>query len=237
MISVCMATYNGEQFISEQISSILAQLSSGDELVISDDCSSDETIAIVKSFSDPRIKIFENRDRVGYSANFQRCLEKCDGDIIFLSDQDDVWFPNKVVRCLEEIKKSDLLVHNCLLVDGHLKGEGLDYFTLKKVRRGFLYNLLSIRYLGCCMVFKKRLLGAALPIPIKEGVITHDSWITLISELKYKTTLLDEPLMYYRRHGNNTSNGGSSEMNSIFKIAYIRAYTIISLIVSTLKVN
>ena len=113
MISVCMATYNGEKYIREQIDSILAQLGDKDELIVSDDGSADATLSIVRSFSDPRIKIISNTGKHGTNGNFENALKHAQGDYIFLSDQDDVWLPGKVNICLQALQTAHLVVHDC----------------------------------------------------------------------------------------------------------------------------
>ena len=129
MISVCIATYNGEKFIKEQLDSILCQLSNDDEVIISDDGSTDKTIEIIESYNDDRIKIFhhekneklskikEGRNFYYATQNFSNALEKVSGDYVFLSDQDDIWLQNKVSRSLELLKKNDVIVHNYQVVD------------------------------------------------------------------------------------------------------------------------
>ena len=127
MISVCMATYNGECFLKEQIDSILPQLSQEDELIISDDGSTDRTLEIIASYKDERIKVF-NHEKTGnkyyptlkvcYStSNFENALNQAKGDYIFLSDQDDVWEKNKINESLELLKKYDYVIHNLSLID------------------------------------------------------------------------------------------------------------------------
>jgi glycosyltransferase involved in cell wall biosynthesis len=95
-ISVCIATFNGGRFIQEQVMSVLPQLGEEDEMVVSDDGSTDDTIPILKSFHDPRISIWQNNGRHGFIWNFENALTKAMGDVIFLCDQDDIWKPNKV---------------------------------------------------------------------------------------------------------------------------------------------
>ena len=99
MISVCIATYNGAEYLREQVESILSQLEEEDEIVVSDDSSTDTTIEILQSFGDRRIKIFKNPAK-GFVRNFENALRQAQGDFIFLSDQDDVWLPNKVAVCM-----------------------------------------------------------------------------------------------------------------------------------------
>ena len=98
MTSVCMATYNGQKYLREQIESILCQLSANDELVISDDHSTDSTVDIIRSYGDSRIKMYANELTKGVTHNFENALNKSKGDIIFLADQDDVWLPNKISK-------------------------------------------------------------------------------------------------------------------------------------------
>ncbi|EXY58193.1 glycosyltransferase, partial [Bacteroides fragilis] len=96
LISVCIATYNGEKFIVEQLKTILSQLTDFDEIIISDDHSSDCTLSLIRSFRDPRIKIYLNENDKGYTSNFENALKKATGEIIFIADQDDIWKKDKV---------------------------------------------------------------------------------------------------------------------------------------------
>jgi glycosyltransferase involved in cell wall biosynthesis len=98
-LSIALATYNGERYISEQLGSIACQTRLPDELVISDDASTDATQAIIKSFAQNApfpVRIVENGERLGSTGNFERAIRLCSGDIIFLCDQDDVWYSNKI---------------------------------------------------------------------------------------------------------------------------------------------
>src|SRR6266702_1070934 len=95
-ISVCMATHNGARYIRQQLETILFQLGPDDEVVVSDDSSTDETIAIIKSFADQRIRLFENNTFYSSIFNFENALRRATGDIIVLSDQDDIWLDNKI---------------------------------------------------------------------------------------------------------------------------------------------
>ena len=124
MISVCLATHNGEKYIIPQLTSILSQIYSEDEIIISDDGSSDKTIELISSLKDDRIKVFKynhntfvrgEHHSIGYkvSANFQNAINHCSGDYIFLADQDDVWFPNKIESFLREFRNgNDFIMSN-----------------------------------------------------------------------------------------------------------------------------
>ena len=129
MISVCIATYNGERYIVEQIKSILCQINSDDEIVISDAGSTDNTVKEIASINDDRIKlltyngntsapkssVFTKMDAV--RLNFENALSNSKGDIIFLADQDDIWMSNKVQRCLNELDKFDCIIHDCTVIN------------------------------------------------------------------------------------------------------------------------
>lgn len=226
MISVCMATYNGEKYIIEQLLSILKQIESTDEVIISDDHSTDNTLEVIKSLNDSRIKIFTNDKEKGYTRNFENALEKASGDIIFLSDQDDVWMNDKVQICLDALKISDFLVHDGKIVDQDLKEKYNSVFEFRNARKGFIVNFINIKYLGCCMVFKKSVLVKSLPFPNDQYLTTHDSWLTLVAEMYFKVSLIQNPLILYRRHGDNTSLGGASGTNSLLKKIEIRLYSL-----------
>src|SRR5574344_164358 len=115
MISVCMAVYNGEKYLREQIESILKQLSPEDELVVSDDASTDASIEIIERIKDSRLIILKNENRLGPIYNFERALVHCRGDLIFLSDQDDLWLTGKVNACVQKLKEYDLILHDAFV--------------------------------------------------------------------------------------------------------------------------
>lgn len=203
-ISVCLASYNGGKYIREQIESILGQLSNQDELIISDDGSTDNTIEIIQSFKDIRIKLFKNNFH-NHINNFQFCLSQAKGKYIFLSDQDDVWLENKVKIMTEYLNQYDLVCSNCHVVNKNLERTGSFFFTDSPNKKsGFFKNLLKNQYLGCCLAFNRKILNHALPFP--KNLITHDTWIGLTAEIYGKTTFINDKLILFRRHESNTSN-------------------------------
>lgn len=211
MISVCMATYNGENYIKEQLTSILRQLGSEDEVIISDDGSKDNTQKIVESFSDERIRFIENHRKHGFTYNFENALLNAKGEYIFLSDQDDVWMDNKVEVLKRALKEADFVTHDCITVDNNWKVLSKSRFDDFKMKSGFINHLIKSRFLGCCMAFDRKVLEASLPFPGNDFLVEHDIWIAAIAFLYFKTALVKEPLIYYRRHGKNVSSGGFSE--------------------------
>lgn len=218
-ISVCMASYNGEKYIRQQIDSILPQLGESDELIISDDSSTDDTISIIKSINDNRITVIEEQKFKSPVFNFENALKNATGDIIFLCDQDDIWLPNKVNSVLPYLEQYDLIVSDCKIVDGNLNIIEDSFFKKMHSSTGFWKNYIKNRYLGCCMAFKKEVLDYALPFP--PQIAMHDIWLGLCAELFGHPFFLKKTLVLYRRHGNNASFGSEKSKNSlIFKIKY-----------------
>jgi len=230
MVSVCIATYNGEKYIKEQLDSILCQLSEDDEVIISDDGSTDATLEIINSIRDDRIKLFINEENFGYTRNFEKALNLVKGDIIFLSDQDDIWCPNKVKIYLHYFGDYDILVSDAILINEQGMVLNASFFALRKPKKTRIGNILKFGYLGCCMAFKKEVLLKALPFPSKSNLCTHDNWLFLIGCYFFKYKILEDKLLLYRRHENNISVGGLKNITSfLFKINY-RLYLIINLI-------
>lgn len=120
MITVCMATYNGEKYIEEQLESVLMQLHSNDEVIISDDGSGDSTVDLIRTFNDPRIRLLVGNNFFSPTQNFENALKYAKGDYIFLCDQDDVWLPDKVESMLQYLLQYDLVVSDCKVVDAEL---------------------------------------------------------------------------------------------------------------------
>ena len=206
MISVCLASYNGEKYIHEQLSSILACLDSEDELIVSDDGSSDGTISIIKDLvlRDKRIKLVDGPHR-GVIANFSNLISLAKGDEIFLSDQDDVWHPDKVSKVMStfEMTGTDLVTHNARIVDSERNPTKSTLFSIRSSKPGFLKNVVKNSYVGCCMAFKREIVPYILPIP--ENIEMHDWWIGLVGELMTSPVFIDDELIDYRRHNANVS--------------------------------
>lgn len=229
-ISVCIATYNGEKYIEEQIKSILYQIGEDDEIIISDDHSNDDTLKVIKSFNDDRIKIYLNENEKGYTKNFENAMKKAQGDIIFLSDQDDVWKNNKVNIMLNKLKNADMVVSDAEVVNENLETIHGSHFKLCKVKHGFWENFIKTRYIGACMAFNRNVLEKALPFPKNQVYCAHDYWLTNIGEAFFKVELEPNTLIKYRRHSNNASNGGEKSNIPIKKRLLVRIYTMLNLI-------
>lgn len=236
MVSVCMATYNGAKYIREQIDSILLNLSSEDELVISDDLSSDTTVNIIKEYNDNRIRLLLNNSRHGVAGNFENALRHANGEIIFFSDQDDVWLPGKIKEMSDFLRKGgyDIVTCNCALTDSNLQVLRREYYTAESpVDRGALKNFIKDLWLGSCMAIKRDILKEVMPFP--PQIIAHDLWIAIYGQLRFKCGYYDKPLQLYRRHDFTVSFADGKSSNSLkFKLEY-RAYLAIHLVKRILK--
>lgn len=205
-ISVAMATYNGEKYIREQLESILKQLNEDDEIIISDDGSTDNTINIIKSFEDKRIKIFDG-PRNGVKQNFANAIYNCTGKYIFLSDQDDIWCDNKINIVLKNFEKEKCMciVHDCIVFDS--SNDDIIYDSFYKYRNsgsGIIKNIWKNTYIGCCMAIDARMKNTILPIP--NDIEMHDQWIGLLCEKEGKSLFINDKLINYRRHNDNVTN-------------------------------
>lgn len=204
MISVCIATFNASKYIREQLISILDQLSMHDEVIISDDLSTDDTINIIEGINDQRLIVIKGEKRLGVVKNFERALYEANGDFVFLSDQDDVWLSNKVAECIRQLESHILVVSDCIVVDENLNQLYNSFFLLRGSKKGLMHNLYKNSYMGCCMAFRKSLLTYALPMP--KGLSMHDIWLGMLAEVKGSVCFLPKQLILYRRHAKNTSH-------------------------------
>lgn len=235
MISVCLASYNGENYIKIQIDSILKQLSLKDELLISDDGSTDATLKILNKYSnDSRVKIFQNSFK-SHIKNFEFLLNTAKGDYIFMSDQDDIWVDNKVEITLKYLKKYDLILSDCILIDGYGQIIKDSQFGNNIPKTGFINTFHKNIYTGCCMAFTQKIRLMSVPFPKK--INSHDMWIGMVAELNGSVKVIGDKLIYFRRHGKNFSASISEDTflsgKSPFKknkIIKHRAYMLLNLI-------
>ena len=206
-----------------------------DEVIVSDDGSTDETLNIVRSFNDPRVKIFIQKSCSGLlgheyaTLNFENALKHASGDIIFMSDQDDVWVKNKVEISLKYLNKYDYIVSDAYVTDADLNVISNTRFTKdeKVYFNKYLAVILSTPYQGSCAAFKKCVLERALPFP--KGTQSHDRWIGNVAAFYFKYKVIPEKLIYYRRHVAATSSNFGVKTRSYgflkkitYKLIYIK---------------
>jgi glycosyltransferase involved in cell wall biosynthesis len=209
-ISVCMATYNGEKYIEEQLKSILPQIGINDEVIIVDDCSTDNTVNIIREINDTRIKLFQNDRNRKHVYTFAKAIEIAKNDLIFLSDQDDIWEKDRV-----EIFKNYFRINEVLLISSNFSlfskkdSKSMDYPLRKDDSNKNYKNILGIllgkrAYFGCAMSFRKELKEIILPIP--QYVESHDLWIAIAANLLKSNMHIEEITLSRRIHENNLSN-------------------------------
>ncbi len=232
-ISVCIPTYNGAKYIKEQLESILVQLKEDDEVIVSDDRSSDKTIEVIESLNDHRITILRhpeviNKHRGHYykvyalCCNVENALKHATGDYIFLSDQDDIWLPNKVARVVEELDRGvECVLHDNRVVDNDMNTLMESYFTFSRPSGSWLQFFTFNPYQGASMAFNRRILNLSLPFN-RTLPIGHDHWIACaVWSHKKQIAIIREPLLLYRRHDNNVSAATQKSNNGIyFKVSY-----------------
>ena len=206
-ISVALAYYNGGKYIEKQVYSILGQLGDEDELIISIDDAADGSMELLERLADQdgKIRLLTGPGQ-GVVKNFEHAIAACRGDIIFLSDQDDIWKKNKVERVMRAFQENDVdvILHNAELMDGDEVIQcGATMFDYRGSRTGLFKNFVKNSYVGCCMAFRSRIRDVILPIP--EEMYMHDYWIGTIGEKMGGCGLLKECLIQYRRHEDNVT--------------------------------
>jgi GT2 family glycosyltransferase len=235
-ISVCMAAYNGEKFIGAQLSSILSQLGLQDEVVIVDDCSTDNTIKRIQALNDGRIRLIQHTVNQGVVATFEQALRSATGDILFLSDDDDIWDQNKVKRYVDVFEarpEVQIVTSRIRLIDE----EGTPIINERITRKGrfipgFWNNVYKNHYQGSAMAIRASLLGRVFPFPLRPAFL-HDVWIGTRSDLTGGTTaFIEEELLFYRRH-----NGNYSRRLSLWKQLRVRAELLLAHAVYAFKMR
>jgi glycosyltransferase involved in cell wall biosynthesis len=215
-----MATYNGAHYLREQVDSILTQLNQGDELVVSDDGSTDATVAILQSYG-AAVRIVGHGSAGGVVRNFSRAMSHANGDLILLADQDDVWLPGRATRMRDELLHCDLVFANAWVVDEQLRSTGVTLFDQLQPSLGFWHNLVKNRsFVGCCMGFRRSMIAKLLPLP--SSTPWHDWLIGLFATLHGHVRQIETPLLLYRRHGMNASSTGAVSSNTVLRKAQLR---------------
>jgi glycosyltransferase involved in cell wall biosynthesis len=211
-----MTTYNGASFLSEQLDSILAQTRLPDELIVCDDRSDDDTPSILKDYatiSPFPMKVVINRRRLGSTKNFEKAIGLCSGDIIALSDQDDVWRPHKLATIEQRFKEDPdlgLVFTNGVLIDERsewLRGDMWTRFKFNRRRQRMLCGpraydlLLSLPFItGATMAFRSKFKNLILPIPDGIPTFVHDRWIGVLIAAVGRIGLIKDCLIAYRLH-------------------------------------
>lgn len=226
-----MTTYNGARFLKTQLNSFLIQTRVPDELVVCDDASSDQSLEILRQFKDAapfNVLIHENKTNLGTTRNFDQAIELCKGDIIFLSDQDDIWDSKKIEKFLYEFADPniDMVFSDAEVIDARGRKSGYRLwsavgFTSRhqtKWSNGKAFNMLLRRNVvtGATMAFRSELRDVIHPIPVNW---IHDAWIALLATALSDTVFIPETLISYREHGGNQI--GAKKLSRIDKLKRI----------------
>ena len=207
-VSVCMATYNGQEYVAEQIQSILSQLSPEDELIVVDDASKDSTLDVVRRLEDPRIVLLPSAENKGYVASFEKAVSVSRGEYIMLSDQDDIWLPGRVETLVRALQTKDFAASNFTVFGG--PANRYHKTQLKESDSGrWVANLVTtwigIRpYYGCTMAFRAAAKKQILPFP-EFLTETHDQWIAIVANLNRSMVHVAAPTVARRLHDENTT--------------------------------
>jgi glycosyltransferase involved in cell wall biosynthesis len=231
-VSVAMCTYNGSRFLREQLESIAAQSRRPDELVVFDDVSRDDTRSILKAFADHSefpVRLFANKERLGAARNFQQAIQACEGEIIVLSDQDDVWRPHKLMSVVEAFRQHPDAVYafsDAAMVDQSGKPLGQTFWEVVRLRQSIdafsgarqveillRHNLIP----GAALAFRASFREKLLPLP--EGWM-HDYWIVLLGSILGSGTAVNEVLLDYRSHAAQVCGWGKKSFAQICKDSF-----------------
>ena len=233
MISVCIATYNGGKYIKEQLDSIINQLETHDEIIISDDGSSDNTIGIIESYNDDRIVLYKNSFK-NVVLNFEFVIEKSKGDYIFLSDQDDIWHKDKVkcyMECFLKNSKVAVLISDFYIIDQ--KGIHLDrVYKKNKFSNSLVKNIIVNNFIGCAMAFTSKTKNVIMPFP--KNIAMHDWWIGTCSNINGEVKFIDKKLHFYRRHDSNVTKGVGAKV--MIKLKW-RINLVVNLVIRYFKIK
>jgi glycosyltransferase involved in cell wall biosynthesis len=215
-ISVVLASYNGESYISEQLNSLLAFLDECDEIVISDDGSNDSTRDRVEAIGDARIRLLPVGPRLGYQRNFERAIASARGEYIFFSDQDDICLPARIEQSLDALKNCALVCGDAVLVDSNLKVTSNSFF-LHKGAKSFTPLRLFVKpsIIGATMACSRIFLESALPFPLN---VPHDQWLSVVAAMKGDLRVVSEPFILYRRHSSVVSTTGTRSGRSLLTV-------------------
>lgn len=233
MISVCLATCNGGPYIEEQLRSILEQLGESDEVIIGDDRSDDDTVARIERLADPRVRVIVNESRLGHVQNFAKILGMARGEVVFLSDQDDVWLPGRkdlMLNQLSAVPGALLVASNFDLMDGR----GMPTGTFDRLRntpvnpwlRIFLVFAGKMPYWGCTFAMKRELLNSALPIP--KCIESHDIWIAIVGNMRGRVVNFEGSTLRHRVHKTNVTAPKRRALAIVLRSRFCLLYCVVA---------
>lgn len=206
-VSIALCTYNGVKFLKEQLDSLIAQTYANLEIIVVDDCSTDKTFEILTGYAAryPQFKIYQNEANLGFTANFEKAVKLCTGELIALCDQDDIWLPQKIGLQVNAIDDNMFVYHDSEFVHEDGSSMGKKMSDIMNLYRGdepeafLFFNCVS----GHSILMKRELLDDALPL--KKGFF-HDWWLAYVATNVGKIDFIDQCLVKYRQHDKSDTN-------------------------------
>jgi glycosyltransferase involved in cell wall biosynthesis len=215
-ISVALCTYNGEKYLQHQLESIKNQTHGIHELIVCDDGSKDQTLSILEDFKshvDFKVEIHLNATNLGSSKNFEKCIQLCTGDIVFLCDQDDWWYEEKVemqMKFFNAHPEIEAVFSNAIMVDqkgiptGNTSFDQIEFYPemQSKWDSGYAFDMLLKGYVvtGATLAIRKKICAEVFPVPEIIPELIHDGWISLYLSSQQKIGFISDPLIQYREH-------------------------------------
>mgnify|MGYP003576945079 CR=1 FL=1 len=207
LVSIALCTYNGERFLKEQLDSLINQDYPSIEIIIVDDCSTDRTLEILNQYSSQHsfIKVVQNSQNLGYKQNFEKAIALCEGDYIALSDQDDIWQPNKISLLSENIGEHILIYHDSEFIDetglslNKKMSDIVNLYSGKHPEAFVFFNSVSSH----ALMFKKELKKHLERFP---KYINHDAWIGFVAANIGSLKILNLSLVKYRQHSHSSTD-------------------------------
>jgi glycosyltransferase involved in cell wall biosynthesis len=228
-VSIAMTSFNGARYIQEQLDSIVSQTIPPAEIIISDDCSTDNTREIVSSYTlkESRIILLKNTQTLGFVKNFEKAISRCSEDYIALADQDDIWEPGKLEKLLANIGSSALIHSDASVIDsaGNNIHPSWSSFYKKNIGQPLLDHIMQKNTItGCTTLFTRDLASLLLPFP--EEVPFHDWWLALVAYRNGGISYCAEPLVRYRLHSANAIGAGHTGLSRTRQLQQnVRYYT------------
>ncbi|WP_246036707.1 glycosyltransferase [Cellulomonas telluris] len=238
-VSVCMATYNGEAWVAEQVASVLAQLGPDDELVVVDDASQDGTVAALRALGDPRVRIEVQQANRGYVRTFEHALRLARGEHVVLADQDDVWVEGRLAAMTAALDAgADVVATNLATLDGPDAIRGpygqADWHLRAAHSRRRLRNVVGVLagnrpYYGCAMALRRSALSTVLPFPgfLEES---HDLWIALYGNVLGRMRHLELRSVRRRFHGDNASPDRPRGLRLVLRSRFMLVRAVLELV-------
>ncbi len=234
-VSVALCTYNGQAYLQDQLESYLNQTRTPDEVVVCDDVSTDETITILQEFARSApfpVRIYRNNEQLGYIKNFERAVLLCEGDIIFFSDQDDVWYPQKIELMATALEKSPNVgaaFCDAEIVNNDLQPTGRTLWQMFRFKKRLQKRVVKGRarevliqmdlFWGLTVAFRSRYRNMLIPFYPGTG---HDTWTAMLVTFLSDISIIQKPLVKYRQHSRNMTGVRGKPFSTVLTTTIVK---------------